>query len=408
MTGINSTGSAIAGFSFIGLCLLIPPLFYHIRFRNIPACTLIFWLCFKNLVSFVNAVIWSKDDFYTATKGKGYCDVTVRIASGSASGELLAISCLMFNLYMIISARSQKFLDNKSNRKVLINLAMCWGLPLIITGISVAVQSTRYVIFRYRGCSAIYYPSYWYIVCVSIWTPVCALIGLIFAILTMTTFFLKRRDIKDILRCTNSGLNLRRFARLIIFSLLIIFAMVPLALYNFITSVNQLRHTNATWTIERDPHWSDILAIDAGTSQLAPIIIDICLSFCTFVLFGLGSDALALYKRLFVVCGFSSFKSKSKQEFKVSEHFAGNKQSTRNTVDSEMTEVTSTKKVNKSKGLVSVKTIDSKNSDFTLSNTTPNDLEMGSYDDYEIERIIRGDIESDPQMEFEFKVIQNP
>lgn len=397
---MDSVGQVLAAFSFIAWFLLIPPLAYHARNKNIPACSLIFWLCFRNVVSFVNAIIWSDQDFYNATDGKGYCDVVVRIDSGSAAGELSAISCLMFNLYMIMNTNSHSFFDANPKRKAIINILLCWTLPIIIMGTSLAVQTTRYVIFRYRGCAALYDNTYWYIFLVSIWGPVCAVTGLSFAVLTTILVLKKRRDIKDIVRCANLGLNIRRFARLIIFSLLIIFAMTPFVFYNFITLVNGLRENNAGWRIERNPNWSTIVAMDSPKSQLAINIINICLSGCTFALFGLGSDALALYLEILYALGFRCLKRKRDSEFTVSSNFTGSKQNTRTTIDTEETSANSEKN---EKEIVKVHSVDSNVLDFTLSNIPPRALEMSSLGDDEIERIIRGSFVPDPEFQFEFK-----
>lgn len=399
---MDSTGLVLAAFSCIALFMLIPPLVYHAKNKNIPACSLIFWLCFRNLVSFINALIWSSNDFYNATDGKGYCDLVVRIDSGSSAGELSAITCLIFNLYMIMSTKSHTFFDNSSKRKITINIMMCWTLPIIVMGTSFAVQATRYVIFRYLGCSAVYDNTYWYIFLVAIWSPICSVIALVFAILTTAVFFKKRRDIKDIVRCTNSGLNNRRFARLLIFSLLIVFVMTPLVFYNFITNVDNLRKNDANWKIQKSPYWSTIVAYETSTVELATTIINICLSGCTFLLFGLGSDALSLYLDIFVALGFKAFKRKIDQEFTVSSNFTSSKQNTRTTVETEETAAVSEKDL-KSKGIVEVHSMDSNVLGFTLSNVSPDDLDMSSLGDYDVERIIRGNFEPDPEFQFEFK-----
>lgn len=396
---MDSTGHALAAFSFIALILLLPPFLYHARNKNIPACSLIFWLCFRNLITFINAIIWSQEDFYTVSNGKGYCDVVVRIDSGGSAGELSAITCLIFNLYMIMSTKSHKFIDNNSTRKIILNIFMCWTLPIIIMGTSVAVQTNRYVMLRYHGCALEYDNSYWYIFLVSMWPPAAAVVGLIFAVLTAAIIFQKRRDIKDIVRCSNSGLNIRRFARLLIFSLLIIFVMTPFAFFNFITSVNDLRAHDAGWTIERSPEWSKIVAYDAPKSGLATNIIGICLSICTFMLFGLGSDALTLYTDIIAMFGFKNLKRKNSEEFTISSSFTTTKQNTRATLESATTAAISEKK---DREIVKVCSMGSNSLGSTLSDISPDELEMANLDDDDIDRILRGDLESDPQFQFKF------
>ena len=70
-------------------------------------------------------------------------------------------------------------------------------------------------------------------------------------------FFRKRKDVKDILLCTNSGLNIKRFARLLIFSFLIVFAMVPLSLYYFVSQAEVLKNP-FHWDQVHNEEWNVI------------------------------------------------------------------------------------------------------------------------------------------------------
>lgn len=334
---LDSSGLCIAAFSFIAFVILIPPFFYHKKQKNIPACSLIFWLCYENLVTFINALIWSGEDFELATTAPGYCDITVRLTSGSSSGKLCCIATVMFNLFMIIRAENHKFLNPKSKRRLFTNIAMCWFTPIFVMGTSVIVQATRYVIFRYRGCLAAYAYSYLTLVLVQIWNLVWSLVALVFALLTLITYLKKRRDIRDILRCTGSGLNQRRFARLVIFSLLIIFVLVPFAIYNFVNAADTFGELHFSLSEIHNEYWGTIYAFDYGTSQLASPIINICLAFCTFILFGLGTDALSMYRGFLRFLGFKRFSKSDDDDPVISTEFTESKQLTRETVKTENT-----------------------------------------------------------------------
>lgn len=338
---LDAQGLCIAAFSFIAFVLLIPPFFYHHRQKNIPACSLIFWLCYENLIAFVNALIWSGEDFDVVTTAPGYCDVTVRLTSGASSGKLCCIATVMFNLFMIIRAENHKFLNPKSKRRPLTNIAMCWITPIFVMSTSIIVQATRYVVFRYRGCLAAYAYSYLTIILVQIWNLVWSVVALVFALLTLITYLKKRRDIKDILRCTGSGLNQRRFARLVIFSLLIIFVLVPFAIYNFVNAADTFGVLTFNLKEIHNEYWGTIYAFDYGTSQLASPIINICLAFCTFILFGLGTDALSMYRRFLRFIGFKKIsKGSNSDDPVISTEFTENKHLTRDTVQTEGTMAT--------------------------------------------------------------------
>ena len=116
-----------------------------------------------------------------------------------------------------------------------ISLAMCLITPIFIMCTNYIIQTSRYVIIKYRGCTVTYALSPVSIVLYSMWNIIWAAVAVVFSVLTLVTYFRKRKDVKDILRCTNSGLNLKRFARLLIFSVLIVIALVPVAVYYFVT-----------------------------------------------------------------------------------------------------------------------------------------------------------------------------
>lgn len=337
---IDTTGKLIAAFSFIAFAINIPPFCYHFGRKNIPACSLMFWLSFNTLTSFINALIWSGENFAEVSNAPGYCDLTVRIFSGSSAGKICTIACLMLNLFMIIDASNHKFLDPKSKRRVLINLAMCWLTPIIIMGTSLIVQNSRYVIVRYRGCIAPYGYSYVTLLLVTIWPLVWSIVALVFAALTIWTFFQKRRDVKDLLRCTNSGLTLRRFSRLLIFSLLIMFITCPFAIYVFASDMNTYEMTTFSWPETHDQYWGHIFKLDFGTKLLSSRIIDIVLSVISFLLFGLGTDALEMYRKFLVRLGLKKFRKRSSEEALIQNENSDNYQDDKEPVNTGETDET--------------------------------------------------------------------
>lgn len=316
---IDATGIVFAVFSFLSFLVLIPPLFYHCINKNIPAISLIVWFSYKNLVGFINAIIWSGPNFPLVTKGKGYCDVTVRITSASNLGQLCATTCLIFNLYMVISSQSYKFLSTDSKTKRTVNVLMCWLNPVFVMGLSILAQAHRYAIVRYRGCAALYNYGFFSIVLSSLWNVLWMLAAFVFASLTIVAYIRKRRDLQDLLKCSNSGLNARKFGRLIVFSLLIMVVLSPVVIVGFysdLASALFLSHKENVWI--SDPAWNTILYIDEGSMPVIQRIIEIILSFCTFFLFGLGTEALKMYRRIFVSIGIlklKKFNASSETEF---------------------------------------------------------------------------------------------
>lgn len=300
----DPTGIIFAVFSFLSFLVLIPPLVYHSINKNIPAISLIAWFIYKNIVGFINVLIWSGNNFHSVTQAPGYCDVTVRITSASNLGQLCATTCLIFNLYMVISAKSYKFLNVESKTKKTINVLMCWLNPVLVMGLSILAQASRYAIVRYRGCIPVYSYGFVSILLSSLWNVIWIIVAFIFATLTIVEYIKKRKDLNDLLKCSNSGLNTRKFARLIVFSLLIIVVLSPVVLIGFCSDL-----ANAGSSMSRNaipltsPRWQKIVYVDEGSMSIVQKSIDIALSFCAFFLFGLGSEALKMYRRIFISVG---------------------------------------------------------------------------------------------------------
>ncbi|KAM9908208.1 hypothetical protein OXX79_000517 [Metschnikowia pulcherrima] len=334
----DATGQILAAFSFIALVILVPPLCYHVQNRNIPASSLITWFCIQNLTTFINAVIWSGEDYTQGYDGKVYCDITVRILSGATVGSLCATACIIFNLFMIIAARNHGYLARDSKTKLIVNILMCWANPLLLMGITVLAQTHRYDVARYYGCSAPWSYTLGSVMLVSVWNVIWIAVACVFAILTIIELARKRKDISDILRCTNSGLNMRKFSRLIILSFLIVLVFSPVTLVSFAADVRAASSvTDEVRMAYSSIKWSDIYAYDIGMSNISAKIVPIIFSFITFFLFGLGTEALKMYRSFLVSIGFKSLRKNEPRDFYVAKDFHESRQTSKQTQSTEET-----------------------------------------------------------------------
>ncbi|CAK9438465.1 uncharacterized protein LODBEIA_P26890 [Lodderomyces beijingensis] len=295
---MNASAAGTAAFAFIAFVSLIPPFAWHVKCANIPAILLMFWLMLINIICFINTMIWSGENFSEVYDGQGWCDVTIKLEVGANIGKLCAIACLAMNLYMILCAKHPVFMDSKNWRKKAIDLSICLVFPIFMMAVNYVIQAKRYTIFRYRGCVATYSYTGATIGLYLVWPIVWSAVAAIFAVLTLYKYLQKRKDVKDILLCTNSGLNLKRFARLLIFSLLIIFAMTPLSIYYFVDSVKYIQGP-FSWSQTHDDNWGEIDFYDFGFATMIDKSVNAALSIIAFLLFGLGTDAVGMYKAQF-------------------------------------------------------------------------------------------------------------
>lgn len=285
----------IIALCIIAIILIQPPLYWHTKTRNIPAVILVLWLLLMNIINLINAAIWSGSNFISAWDGKIWCDITTKLELGASVGIPCAITDIIYNLHIILKATTVLETWN-SKRKILKDMLICMLSPVIVMGVSYVIQAFRYSIVRYNGCQNTLSSTWLTIVLYSLWMFVWALFATLYATLVLIEFYKKRKDVRDILYCTNSGLNLTRFARLLILCFVIILIMLPLSIYGLVLDIQQLEGTYNFASIHSPALWNVIVKLDIG-KPIYTVWIYILASYLVFLIFGLGSDALSMYKK---------------------------------------------------------------------------------------------------------------
>ena len=288
-------GIAIAVCSAISLVILIPPLIFHIRKRNIPTICLLTFLLLEAFNSVVCACIWSDENFYKKWDGKGYCDVFQKIKAGSSSGKVAAVAALSLDLYMILQAKNHKYLAKGSRVKLITELSICLITPIFCMATNYIVQTSRFVIVRYVGCYGFYSGSVLTIFLVSIWNLLWAVVAVVLVLLTGITYYRRRKDVKDLLHCTNSGLSVRLFTRILVFIALVITILVPMVIYTFVRDA-EFYHGPYNWKFTHEYFNYPIQFYAAAPDVTVSIWLNFAICVISFLLFGLGQDAIQMYK----------------------------------------------------------------------------------------------------------------
>ncbi|ODV98100.1 hypothetical protein PACTADRAFT_47921 [Pachysolen tannophilus NRRL Y-2460] len=301
---------ALQALSIISFLSLIPPLVWNIKCRNAPAIVLVVWLLLLLIKEVVDASVWSGEDFAERWDGRIWCDIMVKIQVGSNIGILTSITAVCLNLYIILCANNLTIMWFASaKRKLFIELLITLIFPFCIMGLNYIVQNIRYIILRYAGCEISTTDSWVVVVLYSMWMVIFSLIAFILALLTIIKYFRRRKDVKDILNCTNSGLSLRRFARLLIFCILIILVMFPISLYYFCSEVTSIVG-GYSWDEVHDPSTWDLVVFIDEPSPLFDRWIYIFVSLFCFLIFGSGEDAFLMYRDWLTAIGFGPLISK--------------------------------------------------------------------------------------------------
>lgn len=288
-----SNQSNIIGLCTVAFVLLVPPLAWHSQSKNVPAIVLICWLLVIDLSYIVSASVWSGEDFMMRWSGKGWCDLVVKLQVGANVGISCAICTVVNNLHTVLKADSV-LPDANSWRKICRDLAVCLVPPVVVMALSFLVQMHRYGVTRYYGCLNLLSPTWVTTVLYTMWPFVASTVAAVYASLVLYIFYRKRKDVKDILHCTNSKLNLTRFARLLVFCCLIILVMFPLSIYALVEDVKSFHGKFRFKEVHSSALWNFIPKIDAG-ERLLTVWLYVLMSYLVFFIFGLGADALHMY-----------------------------------------------------------------------------------------------------------------
>lgn len=292
---MDSYGKALAAISSLSLILLFPPLIFHVKKRNIPTICLLTFLCLESINSLIGASVWSGDDFYTKWDGKGYCDVFQKIKAGSSTGKIAAVAALSLDIYMILRAKNHKYLVRGSKVKIAVELSICLVPPAFCMVTNYIIQTSRFVIVRYVGCYGFYSGSILTLFLVSFWNLLWAVFAVVLVLLTLFTYSQRRRDVKDLLQCTDSGLNMRRFVRILIFIALVITILVPMVVYYFVRDA-EFYHGPYSWKFTNQYFNYAIEFYSASPDITVSVWLNFGICIISFLLFGLGEDAIKMYK----------------------------------------------------------------------------------------------------------------
>lgn len=274
--------SAIIGLCTLGMLALVPPLAWHTKTKNTPAVILIMWLILMDFKCIVNAAIWSGSDFMMKWEGKGWCDIVIKLEVGANVGISCAVTNIIYNLHKILKA-DNALLKHNSWRKIAQDLSISLLTPIMVMALSYLVQVFRFGIARYYGCLNILSPTWVTTVVYTMWLLIWSSIGSIYAVLVLIVYYRKRKDVKDILYCTNSGLNITRFARLLIFCFLIILVMFPFSIYLFVKDLRQVGTKFSFRATHSKEFWGTILKFDVG-HKFVNVWIYVLMSYLVFLI----------------------------------------------------------------------------------------------------------------------------
>lgn len=263
--------------------------------KNIPALTLLIYVEILMMDGFISAIVWGGPDYVNAWNGKVWCDIMVRIQLAASVGISSSISCVSFNLLMIfLTNRMTTFWFGNKWVKPCCEVFFSIVFPFIISGVAYLAQSFRYLISRYSGCSPPLVTDSISVVTFYLWIFVWNFISMAISLATLILFFKKRRAAKDILVCTNSGLSVKRFIRLLTYCILVVCSSIVFsAVLGSILVIK--KGVFYEKEIAQRRKWGTYIVASRNSESDINTWVLITISFVSFFLFGVGEDAAKMY-----------------------------------------------------------------------------------------------------------------
>ncbi|KAJ7071635.1 Rcb2.42 [Mycena amicta] len=204
--------------AFLGAALVLVPLPWHWRARNVPTLSIIAWVFMSNIILGTNAIIWADNIHVVA---RVWCDISTKIRIGATMALPACCLCLCIHLERIASVRQVQTSIDQKRRRMAFDFAMCWGLPILTMTLHYIVQGHRFDIIEDLGCLPAIYVSVAAILL--LYTPILTVILLTlgFASTALYHFFRRRltfaRHLQD--SGSSSGMTPSRYFRLMAMAL---------------------------------------------------------------------------------------------------------------------------------------------------------------------------------------------
>ncbi|TFY73330.1 hypothetical protein EWM64_g10682, partial [Hericium alpestre] len=287
--------------AFIAAILVVIPLPWHWRARNIPTMSIMGWLFVINLVYFVNTTVWAGN---VNNPSPVWCDISTKLIIGAQHALPAATFCICRSLEFIASNRVV-MLDRASKRRwTIFDLCICFGVPATLMILHYVVQGHRFDIIEDFGCQPATYFSVPGILIVFFPPLFFSFLTLIFASAALHHFMKRRIAFSTHLANSNSSLTTNRYLRLMGMSIVMMVWGMTLTSYDLaINTAPGLR----PWISWANVH-SNFSRVDLFPTLILPpgFLQQIMLfwwampvsAYIVFLFFGLGEEARKEYRRV--------------------------------------------------------------------------------------------------------------
>lgn len=197
--------------SFIAIVLVILPLPWHWKARNVATLSLIACLVVGNLMRGINSIIWMDN---VVIHYRVWCDISSKVLIGLTVALPACSFCLTRHLEHVASSRCAVSTSRDKRRRRLVDLSIIIGIPVLVMSLHYIVQGHRFDIIEDIGCQPNIYISVLGIIICFVPPLMLSLGSLIFAGMALHHFAQRRLEFEQHLRNSQSSLNTARYMRL--------------------------------------------------------------------------------------------------------------------------------------------------------------------------------------------------
>lgn len=293
----SSLISAYLSLSLICGIFNIPPTLLHLSQRHSGPASFGIWVVILNILAFVNGVLWRND---ALDRSPAFCDISSKIGEVGPLGLLIANCCIIRYLAMILTPN--QFIEDpqQKRRRAFFDYALSFGFPSLIAAVSIVYQVGRYQVNKLVGCSsasALVWPTF---ILSIVWPLIYCGISCGYCIYVLYCLVQRHRDIRKLVNCAGTALNVSRFFRMGALSVTYLCLATPCAIYGTLETVTATgpyvpwaswstvhNEDNKLSMVRQDPlyHYQlrDWLPIVAGLMSIS--------------FFSFGAESIAMYSK---------------------------------------------------------------------------------------------------------------
>ncbi|SNX82060.1 probable Pheromone receptor 1 [Melanopsichium pennsylvanicum] len=299
-------------FALVSAVLVLLPLPWHIRSRNVGTVALSTWLFLGNVDNFVNSMVWWNS---TSDKAPVFCELSIRLKHAVFIAIPASNLVIARKLESIASTRQVRTSAADSKKSVIIDLLISVGVPMVYVMLMIVNQSNRYAIIEEAGCWPLIFPSWVYVLLVAAPVIIVSLFSAIYSVLAFRWFWIRRRQFQAVLASSASNINRSRYIRLLLLTAadrLIFFPIYVGTIGKEIADAITLPY--GSWSSvhagfdERPQFKADVIEMQSTFKRnlILSRLVSPLSGYIFFAMFGLGQEACQGYKnalrRILVFC----------------------------------------------------------------------------------------------------------